>query len=201
MAQAYDLRAEHREEIGEPDWRDDIRDDFVRRIPEGGTVLEVGAGVGFTAKWFLDQGLDIIATDLSPANVELCREKGVPAEVRDMAGLGFPDGSFDGIWAASCLMHIPTDNLSDVFAEFGRVLRSDGLIWVGTWGGTTTEGTWADDPVEPRRFYSIRDDDLMRSLYEVHFTVDSFMTFDPIPAGDWHYQSAFLRQQQLPTSG
>ena len=193
MAQSYDAHATDREEAGEPDWRDEIRADFVSRLPEPARVLEVGAGVGYTAKWFLDQGVDIVATDLSPANVELCRAKGVPAQVRDMADLGFPDQSFAGVWAASCLMHIPTPDLDRVFAEVGRVLRTGGLFWAGTWGGPTNEGIWEEDWYEPKRFYAIRDDALMRSLYEPHFDVVSFEAFSPIDDYDWHYQSALLR--------
>ncbi len=193
MAASYDAYASDREEAGEPDWRDDIRDDFVSRLPAGRRVLEIGAGVGFTSKWFLDQGIDIVATDLSPANIELCRAKGVPAEVRDMADLGFADRSFAGVWAASCLMHVPTAELGSVFAEVNRVLVDGGLFWAGTWGGPTSEGIWADDWYEPKRFYSIRDDDLMRSLYESHFEVLSFSSFSPMTDSDWHYQSALLR--------
>ena len=193
MAASYDANASAREEAGEPDWRDDIRDDFVARLPEGARVLEIGAGVGYTAKWFLDRGIDIVATDLSPANVELCRAKGVEAEVRDMADLGLPDDSFDGVWAASCLMHVPNADLGTVFAEVNRVLRDGGLFWAGTWGGLTSEGMWDDDHYQPARFYSIRDDELMRSLYQPFFEVLAFSTFDPMPEIDWHYQSALLR--------
>ena len=193
MAAAYDANASDREEVGEPGWRDEIRDDFVARLPEGARVLEIGAGVGYTAKWFLDQGIDIVATDLSPANVELCRAKGVPAEVRDMADLGFPDDSFEGVWAASCLMHVPTADLGTVFAGVNRVLDDGGLFWAGTWGGLTSEGLWDDDHYRPARFYSIRDDELMRSLYQPFFEVLAFSTFDPMPEIDWHYQSALLR--------
>ena len=193
MAASYDAHASDREQAGEPDWRDEIRNDFAAALGDRARVLEVGAGVGYTSKWFLDQGFDIVATDLSPANIELCRAKGVPAEVRDLADLGFPDGSFAGVWAASCLMHVPTADLDGVFAEISRVLVDGGLLWVGTWGGPTTEGIWADDWYEPQRFYSIRDDKLMRSLYEPHFEVLSFESFNPMPDSDWHYQSALLQ--------
>ena len=195
LARSYDARAADRDEAGEPEWRDEIRTDFVSRLPDAPRVLEIGAGVGYTARWFLDQGVDIVAIDLSPANVELCRSKGVPAEVRDMADLGFADRSFDGVWAASCLMHIPTDDIPEVFGEVGRVLRDGGLIWAGTWGGPTTEGIWEEDWYEPKRFYAIRDDALMRSLYEAHFEVLEFEPFRPIPDYEWHYQSALLRKR------
>jgi SAM-dependent methyltransferase len=190
---AYDIHAQDRERAGEPNWRDEIRQDFVDRLPAGGRVLEVGAGVGFTARWFLDQGLDITATDLSPANVTLCRDKGVKAEARDMADLGFADDSFDGVWAASCLMHIPDAELPIVFAEISRVLVPGGFFWAGTWGApVSSEGIWADDWYDPKRFYSIRSDEDIRSLYEPAFHVMSFETFDPMPDGDWHYQSTLL---------
>ena len=42
-----------------------------------------------------DSGLAVVATDLSPAQVDRCREKGLEAHVRDMYDLGFPDESFD----------------------------------------------------------------------------------------------------------
>jgi SAM-dependent methyltransferase len=190
---AYDAHAADREEVGEPDWRDDIRADFVARLGPAPRLLEVGAGVGFTARWFHDAGIDVIATDLSPANVELIRAKGVPAQVRDMADLRFPEEAFDGVWAASCLMHIPTSGIGTVLSEVRRVLIPGGWLWAGTWGGPTTEGIWEDDRYEPKRFYAIRDDALMRALYESHFELVSFTTFEPMEI-DWHYQSALMRR-------
>jgi len=197
-ARAYDAQAADREQAGEPDWRNDIRADFVSRLPDGARVLEIGAGVGYTARWFLDQGIDIIATDLAPSNVELCRAKGVPAEVRNMTDLGFSRGSFDGVWAASCLMHIPTAALGTVFAEVIRVLRSGGLFWAGTWGGPTSEEVWDEDWYEPKRFNAIRDDDLMRDLYGASFELLAFDSFRPMPDSDWHYQSALLLSHPPP---
>jgi SAM-dependent methyltransferase len=195
LAASYDRSASEREAAGEPAWRDDIRADFASRLPTGGRILEVGAGVGYTAKWFLDQGFDTTATDLSAANVEMCRQKGLNAEVRDMADLGFDRQSFDGVWAASCLMHIADAGLPSVLEEIGRVLAAGGHFWAGTWGGPDQEGTWEDDRYEPKRFYSIRNDERMRAFYETRFTVLSYSTFDPRPDLDWHYQSALLLKQ------
>jgi len=194
LAAAYDAYSQEREANGEPDWRDDIRADFASRLPAGGRVIEVGAGAGYTAKWFGDQGFNIIATDLAPANVELCRTKGVTAEVRDMADLGFDDASFDGVWAASCLMHIPDADLPAVLTEISRVLKPGGHFWAGTWGGLDSEGIWQEDRYEPKRFYSIRTDERMRGFHESAFTVLDYHTFDPRPDLDWHYQSALLRK-------
>ena len=87
----------------------------------------------------------------------------------------------------------PLCQTRQLLIHVAKHLGDGGLFWAGTWGGSTTEGTWDDDRYTPKRFYSIRDDELMRSLYEPHFEVLSFDTFDPMPDIDWHYQSALLR--------
>jgi len=194
LARAYDAFASERDKAGEPDWRADIRDGFAARLPRGGRLLEIGAGVGYSSKWFLDQGFDVTATDLSTVNVEICRAKGLRAEVRDMADLGFVDQLFDGVWAASCLMHIPDSELPSVLEEISRVLTLPGHLWAGTWGGTDREGIWENDRYEPKRFYSIRSDERMRAFYEPQFEVLAFDAFDPRPDLEWHYQSALLRK-------
>ncbi|MBT8212296.1 MAG: methyltransferase domain-containing protein [Acidimicrobiia bacterium] len=191
---AYDANVDGREERGEPDWRNLIRADFAERLPSGGSVLEIGAGVGFTAQWFDVHGFDVTATDLSPANVAKIRDKGVTAEVRDMANLGFPDASFDGVWAASCLMHIPDAELPAVLAGIAAVIRPGGWFWAGTWGGHDQEGTWEDDWYQPKRFYSLRTDERMRAFHEGSFEVVSFEYFEPEPEIDWGYQSALMRR-------
>lgn len=194
LADTYDLYADAREERGEPAWRDATRETFARRLDPGVRILEIGAGVGYSARWFSDQGFDVVATDLSPGNVAKIREKGVTAYIADMGDLPFGDASFTGVWAASCLMHIPNDSLRAVLAEIRRVLIGGGLFWSGTWGGTESEGIWEEDFYTPKRFYSIRTDDQMRAFYEPHFNVESMEISEPESAGatGWTYQSTFM---------
>ena len=194
LAEIYDRHADAREERGEPAWRDATREAFASRLDTGARMLEVGAGVGYSARWFSDHGFDVVATDLSPGNVAKIREKGVTAYIADMGDLPFADSSFVGVWAASCLMHVPNDDLPSVLAEISRVLVEGGLFWSGTWGGPEFEGIWKEDVYTPKRFYSIRTDDQMRSFYESQFTVESMEVFEPESAGGtgWVYQSTFM---------
>ncbi|MBT8208149.1 MAG: class I SAM-dependent methyltransferase [Acidimicrobiia bacterium] len=192
LAESYDRHAQEREERGEPEWRDATRELFAGRLERGDRILEVGAGVGYSARWFSDQGFDVVATDLSPGNVAKIREKGVTAYIADMGDLPFADGSFAGVWAASCLMHIPNDTLPAVLAEIRRVLADDGLFWSGTWGGPESEGIWEEDFYTPKRFYSFRTDDQMRSFYEANFDVESMDVSHPDAAIDRPYQSTFM---------
>jgi SAM-dependent methyltransferase len=194
MVAAYDKYADEREANGEPSWRDAVRADFASRLAPGGRIVELGAGVGYTSRWFADQGFDVLATDLSPGNVTKCRDKGLTASVLDMHHIDLPAESTDGIWAASCLMHIADVELPAVLEAIRRLLVPGGWFWTGTWGGPDREGIWEDDFYEPKRFYSNRRDDRMRAFYEAHFDVTSFEVIDPEPSIDWHYQMALLRK-------
>lgn len=192
LAESYDRHADERDERGEPAWRDATRETFAGRLQPGDRILEVGAGVGYSARWFSDQGFDVVATDLSPGNVAKIREKGVTAYIADMGDLPFGDGSFAGVWAASCLMHVPNEDLPAVLAEIRRVLVSGGVFWAGTWGGTQAEGIWEDDAYTPKRFYSFRTDDQIRSFYAAEFDVESMEVSHPDAAIDRPYQSTFM---------
>ncbi|MEX1288640.1 MAG: class I SAM-dependent methyltransferase [Acidimicrobiia bacterium] len=191
LTETYDAHAQHREDRGEPAWRDAAKADLVRRLGPGARLLELGAGVGYTSRWFADRGLDVLATDLSPVHVEYCRAKGLEARVADMLDLDFADGCFDAVWAASCLMHVPSDRLSGMLGSIARILTPDGLFWTGTWGAETgSEGIWEDDQLRPKRFYSIRTDDQLLAALRAHFEVLTFEATRPEPEFDWHYQMA-----------
>ncbi|NQV06071.1 class I SAM-dependent methyltransferase, partial [bacterium] len=142
MAETYDGVAAVREERGEDAWRWPIAERFLEKMRADGKtrVFEIGAGVGYTSRWFADHGLYVVATDLSPAQVELCRAKGLDAHVRDMYELGFPADSFDAAWAMNCVHHIPNADFPRVLQGIADVLVPGGLFYVGVWGGVDDEG-------------------------------------------------------------
>jgi SAM-dependent methyltransferase len=177
----YDNHAGERDERGEADWRWPLAEAFLGRLSTGDRLLEIGAGTGYTSRWFADRSLDVVATDLSPAQVERCREKGLEAHVRDMYDLGFPGESFHAVWAMNCLLHIPNSDLASVLVGIREVLVPGGLFQLGVWGGITEEGLYQDDFYQPDRFFSFRtDDDLNERVAEIFEIVD----FDVLTPGD-----------------
>jgi SAM-dependent methyltransferase len=94
-----------------------------------GPVLDVGCGPGNTSGYLRGLGLDVSGVDLSPGMLAQARRAHpdlVFAE-GDMSALDHPDGSLGGIVAFYSTIHIPTDLLPAVFAEFHRVLTRGGL--------------------------------------------------------------------------
>lgn len=197
IAATYSNVAHQREDMGEAEWRWPIAERVLARLHDEGKkeLLEIGAGVGFTARWFADRGLEVTATDLSPTQVELIRSKGVNAQVADMYALGFPPGSFDAVWAMNCIHHVAVADLNEVLAGIRDVLRPRGLFYLGVWGGRDDEGMIEDDFYQPPRFLSLRSDETMRAAVEAVFDVEWFETFLPETDrdDDAHMQSMLLR--------
>lgn len=197
IATTYDGVAAARDARGEDDWRWPLAERFLGMLRDEGrtSLLEIGAGVGHTSRWFADQGLDVTATDLSPEQVALCRAKGLNAHVRDMYDLGFSTGSFNAAWAMNCIHHIPTADLPRVLRGIAEVVAPGALVYLGVWGGRDEEGMPEEDFYLPPRFFSFRSDASLVALVEPIFDIESFETFRPEEhSGDeLHMQSLFLR--------
>jgi SAM-dependent methyltransferase len=196
---AYDAMAHQRDESRIQEWKAAERQRFLNqlRVASARRLLEIGAGTGVHGKFFQDQGFQVIATDLSPELVELCRAKGLEAYVRDFLNLDFPAASFDAVFGMNCLLHVPRVNLVPVLRAVEEVLKPGGLFYWGQYGGFEFEGIWEDDSdYEPKRFFSyLRDADIQRTAGEV-FEIIDFRTIDVGSGrGDHHYQSLTLRRR------
>jgi SAM-dependent methyltransferase len=182
LRSAYARSASKRDQMIKHDWKLNERSAFLARLSPGSRMLEVGAGTGQDAHYFRDNGLGVVATDLTPEMVAHCVDKGLEAHVRDVMDLGFEDGTFDAVWTINCLLHVPTDALPGALAEIARVLRPDGLLYLGVYStDPPSEGLDEDDNHDPKRFFAFRTDDVMLAAVGEFFDAVDFHTFE-IPA-------------------
>lgn len=80
----------------------------------------------------------ISAYDMAPENIEavdtLVENKQFPCPVETKVGnvtsLPYEDDAFDAIWCANVTQYLTDDELSQMLAEFRRVVRPDGMIAV-----------------------------------------------------------------------
>ena len=68
LREAYDKRAAWRDERPYPEWKEKERANFLAYLQRENkrTLLEIGAGPGRDSLFFQQNGLDVVATDLSP---------------------------------------------------------------------------------------------------------------------------------------
>jgi SAM-dependent methyltransferase len=159
-------------------WKLAEREAFLGRLrDEGGArLLELGAGTGQDSVFFRDQGLDVVAVDMSPQMVARCREKGIDARVMDLLHLDFAPESFDAVYSLNCLLHVPNADLPTVLEGVRAVMRPGGLFLLGVYGGGDEgdEGVASWDHHDPPRFFSWRTDEQLQRFAAATFDIVDF---------------------------
>lgn len=106
-----------------------VQDRFLEYLSAGSCILDLGCGSGRDTKYFLSRGFSVDAVDGSE---ELCRlaSELTGIRVRRMlfSELDAVD-AYDGIWACSSILHLPKEELRDVFGKMIRAVRKNGCIY------------------------------------------------------------------------
>lgn len=104
-------------------------------LPPGASVLDLPCGAGRMTLLLHEAGLRVTAADVSPAMVDLARERfqslglDLPVEVRDLEATGYPDGAFDAVFCFRLFHHFPTETIrARAAAEMKRIARSHVLV-------------------------------------------------------------------------
>ena len=101
---------------------------FLRELPPGSHVLDLGCGVGRDARAFLAEGHTVTAVDASSEMVRIATEvTGRPALHMRFDELPFVE-EFDGVWACASLLHVPKAEMPAVLARVARSLRLGGVL-------------------------------------------------------------------------
>jgi len=116
----------------------DIYLKFLKYIPDGGRILDLGCGSGRDSLYFIQNGYDVISMDGSEEMVKLSSE----LTKRETLFLRIEDidfqNQFNGIWASASLLHIDKNLTESVFNILCNALRNDGILYASYQYGTGT---------------------------------------------------------------
>jgi SAM-dependent methyltransferase len=178
LKQYYDIEAGIRDcKSVKPDWKINVRNDFFQIIKQESkkTLLELGAGAGYDSLFFKDNGLIVIAIDLSAEMVKKCKEKNIETYELDYYKLSSLNKTFDCVYAINTLLHVPKDDLPFVLNEINRILNNDGLFYMGVYGGNDTENEYKKEEVsDVPRFFALHSEKYLKKLLEIHFKIIDF---------------------------
>jgi SAM-dependent methyltransferase len=103
---------------------------FAEVVKETGNprVLDLGCGPGYVTEHLRGLGLEAQGIDLSPEMIALARKAypGIGFELGDMTAVALPDESLGGVLSRSSIIHLPPEELPEVFGECLRLLAPGG---------------------------------------------------------------------------
>jgi SAM-dependent methyltransferase len=115
-------------------WYRRIMFEILRRaLPDGRTrVLSLGAGTGRLECYLVDRGFSVVASDVNPTALRLCRDSGLDTVLYDVTAPPPPAlGAFDAIYADGLLGHFVGNAPLDRFWQSaGDLCRSAGVLLV-----------------------------------------------------------------------
>ncbi len=108
----------------------ELRDRFTSLLPEGASVLDLGCGSGRDSLAFHDMGYRVTSVDGSEGMCRVARENtGLDVRHLMFGDLDYID-EFDGVWACSTLLHVPSDELPSILSLIHGSLHRDGIFYM-----------------------------------------------------------------------
>lgn len=201
LKKAYDKDAKRRDaaENKRDQWKLDVRQQFASLLKAENkkTILELGSGAGLDAKYFQDNGFEVLATDLSKEMVKMCRRRGLKAKAIDLYDLSSLGITFDAIYALNVLLHVPQKDLDNVLETIYKTLNKGGVFFYGVYGGIDEKKVTIDkSKMNLPRFFSFLSDKTLLRVVKNRFETIDFQTIGI--SGDkpnFHFQSLFLRRK------
>ena len=124
-------------------------------LVDGKRILDLGCGIGRDVAVFQQRGCAVTGIDAVPELLAVARQRIPNADFvqMDFRKLDFPDATFDGVWAAASLLHMPKLELPAALTEILRVLKPGGMFF-SSWKEGEGESMIPDYTGEQRRFFS-----------------------------------------------
>ena len=104
--------------------------EWLRCLPANARLLDLGCGGGQDAGDLARRGYRVVGLDRTSALLSAGRRRyfSLPLVRADLRDLPFQAMSFDGIWAAASLMHLPKSDTCSVLSNLRKLVRPGGLF-------------------------------------------------------------------------
>ena len=146
--------------------------EWLQCLPADAKLLDLGCGGGQDAGDLAQRGYRVVGLDRTRALLSAGRRRyrALPLVLADLRDLPFQALSFDGLWAAASLMHLPKPDARRLLSDLCRLVRPGGLF-----AATVTHGVKSrivTDGWLPGRYIARwRKDELARAVRRAGWTI------------------------------
>lgn len=171
---SYDVNAPyHRvkfQELADFDQRLDFR--TFLDLEGGNILLDLGCGPGYHSAYFMEKGMAVTAIDLSEEMVGIAKEQGVDAQVMDIENMTFDENTFDRVWAATSLLHIPKNHIGDVLQKISYITKPGGVIYISLKEGEGEGFVTDKENPDTQRYFSLWELEEFSKVAQGYFTIE-----------------------------
>lgn len=167
--------------------------EFLKYIPAGGRIMDLGCGSGRDVKWFKENGYDAYGLDASEELVKIARNQfDIPVEV-GLIEEWVADEAFDGIWCCASLMHLDDMNFDRFLSNLRCNLRPGGALFI-----SVKEGIDSGASEDGRYFRNFNEETLNEFLshYEVLRIAKVWYTTDKLYRESFRWLNAIIRTNE-----
>jgi SAM-dependent methyltransferase len=115
-------------------------------LPVTGIVLDLGAGVGRDARYFAEQGLEVIAVEPAQEFLKLGQEytkddsvQWLSDKLPELSKVCALQLKFDLVLLSAVWMHIPTSQRNRAFRKIANLLKPNGVLVISLRHGASTD--------------------------------------------------------------
>ncbi len=198
VARAYD--AELGDELDAKPLDRALLDAFVE-LAGPGTIADVGCGPGQVTRYLATRRNDVIGIDLSPAMIEVARERepSLTFTVGSMLALPAADGAWSGAIALYSVIHLASADRALAFRELARTVRPGGWLLVAfhidsaefATGEVNHVTEWFGEEVRLAGYF-LDPDEVGTAVEAAGFLIMSTLNRRPWPGGEYPSRRCYL---------
>jgi len=175
-------------------------DEFLQHLSMSDVVLDIGCGTGRDAGFIQDKGFKVIGFDMSKKMLNIAKKNYPKVDFRlsDMRKLGLSAKSANGIVASCSLIHLPKKDVPKVLRQFHKLLKSDGVLYIGLQSGKSQE-TLINEPFKPEEklFINVMSvSEIKRLLKDAGFKVVKSYSRQPKSKEELNFVKLYLIAQR-----
>ncbi len=104
-------------------------DEYKEYLTDNGLCLDLGCGIGQYSKWFMENGYEVVSSDISKIALEKVKEFNsniISVDMREK--LPFEENKFDVVFANLSIHYFSDSDTRNLMNEIKRILKKEGLF-------------------------------------------------------------------------